>query len=211
MEQAHELRQRLWQTLEAETRQGGKPGSRPFSDVVDRDVQVLRAGIADIMGDDYKAAAKTYAQNEAVLREVAKIAGTTIDELDTKDRKLAEVLMRSLGNASDRPLQLIKDVTEAAAANGLRTDVDISTQLKFADLLERMYGSTQTRTLAGQVRTGVREANEDSGLISEAAQSGLVPALIKGGRNLMGQGEDDQLRAFEQYIRSLNRGGLINI
>jgi len=197
--QVHQLRQRLFATLDSATRQGGKVGERPFSNDVDADVQVLRRGLAKLLGPDYQKAAESYAKNESVLRNVAKMAGTTIDQLSTKDRKLGEVLMRSLGNASDRPLALIQDTLDAAKRNGFKSDEDILAQLRFADILENAYGSTQTRSLGGQVARGVTDSAMD--LAHDAASGNLLSLGAKTVRALAGKSTDEQVKAFEAFIR----------
>lgn len=206
--QAHTLRQRLFATLDSATRQGGKPGQRPYSIDVDNDVQAFRREIAGLLGTEYQQAASTYAQNEKILSEVAKMAGTTIDEINTKDRKLGEVFIRTLGNASDRPQSLIDDVVEAAKRNGVKNDVDINAQIEFADLLEKLYGSTQSRTMAAQVRQGVREGVAD--VAPDIATGNITQAILKSGRQLIGKGEEDQIKALEAFINSMNQNkGLI--
>jgi hypothetical protein len=211
----HQLRQRLFATLESATKQGGKPGERPFGDAVDQDVQVLRRSLSKIMGPEYQKAAESYAKNESVLRNVAKMAGTTIDQLSTKDRKLGEVLMRSLGNASDRPLALIQDTLDAAKRNGFKSQDDILAQLRFADILENAYGSTQTRSLGGQVARGVKEGAMD--VASDLGTGNLLGAATKTVRALAGKSTDEQVKAFEGFIReqagkSASKGtkGLVN-
>ena len=208
--QIHRLRQRLYDTLDAATRQGGKPGERPFSNKIDADVQKLRQALAKELGGDYQQAAETWATNEKVLREISKITGVPISEISAKDRKLGEVMMRTLGNASDRPQTLIDDLVAAAERNGIPMPKDINTQIEFADLLEKLYGSTQSRTMASQVRQGVREGAED--VMGEAASGNITSAAMKLGRNLIGKGSDDQIKAFEAYINSLNKNrGLIDL
>lgn len=211
--QAHRLRQRLYETLDSATRQGGKPGERPFGADVDADVNELRASIAKLLGSEYQVAAKEYATNEAVLREVAKMAGTTIDKLSTKDLKLAEVLMRALGNASDRPTTLINNVLEAAQRNGAKIDEDIFSQLRFADILENTYGSTQTRSLRGQVGAGVSDASTGLEVGAKAASGNLYGAVMDAASWARGKGNDAQIKAFEDLIRNANRtqGGLVQL
>ena len=210
-QKAHELRQRLYATLDSATRQGGKPGQRPFSDAVDADVQALRRSLAEQLGPEYQKAAAEYAQNEQVLSKLSKFAGVPINQISTKDRAVGEVLMRALGNASDRPQSLINDVVAAAQRNGVVTDVNINSQIDFADLLEKLYGSTQSRTLAAQVRQGTREAGEDlGGTAFNVASGNFGGAIMQGGRTLLGKGEQDQIRAFEAFIADINKNkGLI--
>lgn len=202
----HQLRQRLWATLESATKQGGKPGERPFSLDVDQDVQVMRRSLAKLLGKEYMTAAESYAKNEKVLRDVAKMAGTTINDLSTKDRKLGEVLMRSLGNASDRPLALIEETLDAAKRNGFKSTEDILAQLRFADILENAFGTTQTRSLGGQVARGVTESAMD---LATDLGSGNIPGMaMKTVRALAGKTTDEQIKAFESFIREqAGRGG----
>ncbi len=205
--QAHQLRQRLFATLDSATRQGGQVGQRPYGPQVDMDVQTLRRALAEVIGPEYQKAAQDYATNESVLREVAKIAGTTIDEIPTKDRKFAEVLMRTMGNASDRPTTLINDVVEAAKRNGSTVDQDVLTQLRFADLLESIYGTSQNRAMRGQVSRGVSDAATDiAGDFFAGNKANMISKIFKA---VAGQSEDDQIRAFEKLIEETQRNGLI--
>jgi hypothetical protein len=208
--QAHKLRQRLWQTLDAATRQGGKPGQRPFSDAVDNDVQVFRSAIADLMGDDYKKLAKEYALNEEILSKIAKRAGTTIDKIKSKDRKLSQILMRTMSNADADYRELIQDLYEAAQRNGVTIEKDIFAQLRFADLLEALYGSPQTRTLRNQVQRGVSEAQGSAA--ADLVQGNVTGSLVKLGRDMIGRSADDKIRAFEALMESVTKGrGLIDL
>lgn len=205
--QAHQLRQRLFATLDSATRQGGQVGQRPYGPQVDMDVQTLRRALAEVIGPEYQKAAQDYATNESVLREVAKIAGTSIDEIPTKDLKFAEVLMRTMGNASDRPKTLINDVVEAAKRNGSTVDQDILAQLQFADLLESIYGTTQNRAMRGQVSRGVSDAATDiAGDFFAGNKANMIGKIFKA---VAGQSEDDQIRAFEKLIEEAGRNGLI--
>lgn len=160
--QAHQLRQRLRDTLDAATRNspGGALGQRPFSNLVDNDINGLRGLIADQMGTKYKAAAKKFAENESVLRDVAKFAGVPNDweKLSAKNLKLGEVLMRTLGNASDKPTTLLNTVETLAKKRGGKFGNNINDLIDFADNLENLYGISQTRSFEGGIQRGVNQA-----------------------------------------------------
>jgi len=209
--QAHELRQRLFQTLDAATRQGGAVGQRPYGVDVDQDVQMLRRGISEMIGPEYQRLAKEYAENEQVLSEIAKIAKTSIDKIDTKDKDLAQILMRTMGNTSARPQELIDKVIQTAQKNGVNIDSDINAQLYMADLLEKLYGSTQTRTLQSGVKQGTSEAIET--MLPSAVTGDFTNAIMQGGRALLGKGQNDQIKAFERLINEYagQNGGLIKL
>lgn len=208
--QAHTLRQRLFATLDSATRQGGKPGQRPFSVEVDNDVQALRRALAEQLGPEYQEAAQRYAQNEAFLSQVAKKLGVPIDEIPFKDRKLSQILMRNMSNADADYRELIEDLYATAQANGIKADTDIYTQLRFADMLDSLYGSTQTRTLRGQTARGVADASGEIIPDLMAGQTSIPQALMRGARDLSGKGESDQARALEAFISELNKNkGLV--
>lgn len=200
---AHQLRQRLFETLSAATREGGKPGSKPFSDAVDSDVNFLRSKIAELIGGSYQRAAKRYAMNESALREVAKMAGVpnSWDRLAAKDLRIGEILMRVLGNAKDRPQALIDAIEDLARARGGQYGTNMNTITRFADLLEDVYGNPQTRSFRGQgARAGLDVVDETTGALKEAVRGNVFGAITRPIKTILGKSEEDKIRAFEGLV-----------
>ena len=119
--------------------------------------------------------------------------------------------MRTMGNASARPQELIDKVIQTAQKNGVNIDSDINAQLYMADLLEKLYGSTQTRTLQSGVKQGTSEAIET--MLPSAVTGDFTNAIMQGGRALLGKGQNDQIKAFERLINEYagQNGGLIKL
>lgn len=193
--QAHALRQRLYDTLDAATKAGGQPGTKPFSSLVDNDVNSLRASIADSMGEKYKDAAKQYAVNQSALSNVAKFAGvpTKIENISSKSLKLGEGLMRALGNASDKPTSLINEITDLAKQRGYKSNVNLHDLIDFADNLEDLYGIKQTRSFEGGIRRGTEQAmpslpKTPTELVMKAAQAATK------------QSNQDKINALKKFL-----------
>ena len=68
------------------------------------------------MPKEYTTLSTQYASIMKPLQEVVKTLGYKgdIDKLTTKELKAAEVALRVLGNAADRPQSMIDNVLEAA-------------------------------------------------------------------------------------------------
>lgn len=160
--QAHQIRQRLFDTLDVEAKKGAQPGVRPFSDKVDQDVNLLRGKIAEAIGPTYQKAAKRFAENNSVLRDAAKFAGVPnqADKIGSKDLKFGEGLLRTLGNASDKPLSLLNDVEKLAKARGGKHKDNILDLADFADSLEDLYGISKSRGFEGGIARGVKQGNQ---------------------------------------------------
>lgn len=193
--QAHALRQRLYDTLDAATKAGGTPGTKPFSSLVDNDVNSLRSEIADSLGSKYKDAAKRYAVNQKTLSNVAKFAGvpSRIENISSKSLKLGEGLMRALGNASDKPTSLINEVTELAKSRGFKSDTNIHDLIDFADNLENLYGIQQTRSFEGGVQRGVSQAGIPT---IPTSKTDLIIKAMQAATKTTNQDKIDALKVF---------------
>lgn len=190
---AHQLRQRLFATLEAEARKGAQPGVRPFSDKVDQDVNLFRGELSKALGTKYQAAAKRYAENEKVLRDVAKYAGVPNDweKISSKDLKFGEVLLRTLGNASDKPLALLTDAENLAKLRGGKFKDNILDLADFADSLEDLYGITKTRGFEGGIARGVQQG---AGVEAPASATQAVLRTIQAAFKTTNQDRIDALK-----------------
>lgn len=193
--QAHALRQRLYDTLDAATKSGGTPGTKPFSSLVDNDVNALRGDIAETIGSKYKDAAKRYAVNQKALSNVAKFAGVpaNIENISSKSLKLGEGLMRSLGNAADKPTSLINEVTELAKSRGFKSDTNIHDLIDFADNLENLYGIQQTRSFEGGVQRGVSQAGMPT---IPTSKTDLIIKAMQAATKTSNQDKIDALKVF---------------
>ena len=144
------------------------------------------------------------------LEEFVRLMGHkgNLDDITTRDLRAGEVFLRAFGNAADRPMTVLNKLYQNAQKYGYKgADTPQSTldQFKFADILEDVYGSSQTRALRGQVGRGVSDvADPLSRSISaarEAAKWSPVSAALRLTRGFLSGTGDDTLRAFENLIR----------
>lgn len=142
------------------------------------------------------------------LQEFVKFIGYkgNLENLSAKDLKAGEAFLRIFGNAADRPTSVLNKVYDTARKYGYKGGEDIVNQLRFADILEDVYGSTQTRALRGQVGRGVSDISDplSRGLSAarEAAKWSPVSAALRLTRGFLSGTGDDTLKAFENLVRA---------
>ncbi len=142
------------------------------------------------------------------LGDFVKLLGYkgSLDDLVAKDLKAGETFMRVFGSASDRPTSVLNQVYAMANKYGYKGKEDVMLQLRFADMLENIYGAP-SRSIGSQISRSV-QANQDptqvaASSIREAVKwspySGIIRHLRATG--LLGGREQDVLKAFENLVR----------
>jgi len=137
------------------------------------------------------------------LGEFVKLMGHKgkIENITSRDLKAGEVFSRIFGNAADRPNKVLDTLYDTARKYGYKGQENVKLQLRFADFLEDIYGSPQTRSLRGQVARGVSDVDPAS-LAREATKWSPVAAAMRLTRNLSGLRPEDVVRAFENMVRA---------
>lgn len=201
-QQMHQLRQKFFDT--AKTDQLYTDGTTSYA----RQIRsYLTKEIDEYAGGQYFDSQVQTREAMTSLGEYARLIGYKgdIENMTTKDLKAGEVFMRVFGNASDRPTTVLNDLYSTAGKYGYQGQENIIQQLRFADMLEDVYGQP-SRSLGGQVgratsptadptqtmASGVRE------MVKWSPYSGAIRLMRASG--LLGKRPEDIMRSFENMV-----------
>lgn len=169
---------------------------------------MLTQEIDKVAGGKYREAQQQTAEALTSLSEYARLLGYKgpIENIATKDLKAGETFMRVFGNASDRPLGVLNTLYETARKHGYKGKENIMNQLKYADILESVYGQP-SRSIGAQVARAVSPSQDPSQVMASSVRemvkwspySGIIRLLRA--RGLLGKHETEVMRAFENLIR----------
>lgn len=173
-----------------------------FSDDVTRVAEKARSSLRQAMPEEYNALSTQYATVMKPIQDVVKLLGYKgdLEELTTKDLKAAEVALRVLGNASDRPQSVIDEVLSVAQQTGYTSDVDLNRVLILTDQLEDLYDITPSRGFSGSAARGVNQSA--AGTVGDAA-TGNISGLFSKALNSRASQKEVQ-EAFEAFLNSLD-------
>lgn len=167
----------------------------------------LMTEIDDASGGLYRQHQTEIAETLTAIGDYAKLIGYKgrIDDITEKSLKAGEVSMRTLGNASDKPLSTIDQLYETAIKYGYEGDENIINQIRFADALEDIYGSP-TRSIGGQIARATNLASDPAQsaassireMVKWSPYSGGIRALRNAG--LLGKRDKDIIEAFERMV-----------
>lgn len=132
-----------------------------FSDDVTRTVEKARSIFKEALPPEYRRLSSQYAESSTPIQEVVKLLGYKgdIDKLTAKELKAAEVALRVVGNASDRPQAVIDELLRISTKYGYKSDVDLKKIILFADALENVYPNiTPTRGFTGSTARGINQS-----------------------------------------------------
>lgn len=175
---AHRYRQKLFAELNlAEIRQ--KPFSPELEKFVDEAVRNRLMRDITAVHPQYAPLAQAYAKTISPLRNFLKQIGYkgTVDDVTEagfEGLRTGEVAMRTLGNASARPTQLLDELEQAAIQWGYKSPIRTQRLVKFADELENIFPVQQTRSLKGEVSRAVQDAVG----VAAAPKAGLTRMAI---------------------------------
>lgn len=94
-------------------------------------------------------------------------------------------------------MSLLDIIEKQAGANGFRAKDNIMDLLDFADLLEDIFGTPQTRSLRGEVgRAGV----DTAGVIARLKRGEVLGAVTEVGEKLVGLTPEAQQKAIERML-----------
>lgn len=167
----------------------------------------LEKPLLEVSGD-YKKLATDYSKLSQSVSEFNKIMGKDFNIADDLAAlRAGEVGNRILGNASAKPLKLLQLIDDTSKDFKFFSNVDLRNQFLFSDFLEDIFGTTQTRSLRGQVGKGVGDAEEAIQIAGQAVTGnipGTVVGLAKKGLNLVrGITPENQKRAVKELIELL--------
>lgn len=141
------------------------------------------------------------------IQEFVKLIGYKgkLADLTSKDLKAGETFLRVFGNASDRPLTVLNTVYDTASKYGYKGKENIISQLRFADMLEAIYG-VPSRSIGGQISRATQASQDPTQVAASSIRemvkwspySGAIRFLRA--RGFLGKREQDVLKAFEKLI-----------
>lgn len=175
-----------------------------FSDDVTKTAEKARSIFKQALPKEYRVLSTQYSETMKPIQEVVKLLGYKgdIDKLTTKEIKAAEVALRVIGNASDRPQSVIDELLRVSEKYGYKSDVDLKKVIIFADALEDVYPNiTPKRGLTGSTARGVNQSG--IGVAGDIA-TGNVKGLL--GQVLNSSATQKEVQsALDEFLKSLNK------
>jgi hypothetical protein len=198
------LRDRWYQTVKVDkTFTSGVNGKTGYMSKIRA---MMTEEIDKVAGGSYRKAQQQTAESLQTLSEFVRLMGYKgdLDKITTKDLKAGETFLRVFGNAADRPKSVIENIYNVARSYGYKGTENPMLQLKFADMLESIYGQP-TRSIGGQLARAVADdpvmvaASSVREMVKWSPYSGMIRFLRA--RGLLGRHEKDVIRAFENLVR----------
>lgn len=151
----------------------------------------------DKIDPEYGKFAREYAEQRLSLEDFTKLLQYkgNLENITKKGLRAGEVAQRILGNAADRPQSILDALLEQARKAGYTSEKNVDDLIRFADELEAMLGTTQTRSLGGQVQRATE------GVLSKIP---AVGPLIEGVRELGMPNAEERLEAIIKFLEELN-------
>lgn len=203
-----EIRQKLFSLLDLGKKQGTLPdAATALLENVRKTLKNPLDELSSQLGLNYTEAAEAYAKYTESLGEFTKLLGYkgNIEGLTQQSLRAGEVLNRILGNASARPNEVLQKLVDLTTELGYKGGNPLE-QVQFADMLENIFGTTQTRGLKGEVNRGVGMALEGTGLAKDAATMNLGNLTDKAIRKIFGITKEKQINALKSFFGMLDEG-----
>jgi|GEM_PF-2954442 len=164
--------------------------------------QGLRSALKEKIKDvapAYKKLSNQYAENTKTLQDFYQYIGKEWNKKggNITDLRAGEVMNRILGNAAAKPQYILQQLEEVAKKAGREKTDDPLFQVAFSDLLENVFGSTQPRSLGGQVERATMSASEKINLAN------LVKSPLQTAGQIIdkfGTGDKQKQQALEDLI-----------
>lgn len=202
----HAFRERIFNEFNL-----AKARLEPFSSNASQDAEAFRSILMKPLRElnsNYFNYSKSMAQAIKPLTDFVKLIGYkgNLDAIGTKTLRAGEVASRILGNAADRPISVLKDLEAAVERLGIKPgNINITDQIKFADLLENLFGTSQTRSLRGQVGRGAADASlETSGAMEDLATGNVKGFVKKNLKAVLGRSDKEKIRLFKAFLKSVS-------
>lgn len=186
-----------------------KARQSPFSDTVEIFAERYRKRLMDVLADvdeTYRTSNRQLAQIIPALQDFTRLIGYkgNLDDIVTKKLKTGEVSFRLLGNAQDRPMAVLQEIDRLSRILGFKSDDNVFNQVLFADLLENLFGTSQTRSIRGAMGRAALDADaERIAGATEAATGGLYSAIATKLKSVMGKSDKAKIDAFERFLKSV--------
>lgn len=206
--QADQLRRKLFEYFSKVSKQGLDDAT------TSKAVSLIRGGTDDLLAQTlpsgYKAANQTYATGVNAIRDYAKYLGLQKDKLANlsddvtgllKEMRSGEISKRLMGAAGTRPSMELQKLFQSAGRMGIKADYDdVKNLARFADVLDDVYGTTQTTGFRGGIERAVEGAVQGkSGIISQA-QNAITDNLRR--FNLIDDAGVAQQQALTQILQA---------
>ncbi|UOF78922.1 thymidylate kinase [Caudoviricetes sp.] len=179
---------------------------RTFSEEVPRIADFARSEVRKLMPEDYNKLATDYARLSRPLTDFVKLVGYKgdLNKLTAKELKTAEVALRVLGNAADRPQSVIDDLLDTATEAGYQSNIDLNRLIYVTDQLEDLYDITPSRGFSGSATRGINQSSA-AGVVGDAATMNIGGLF---NRAMSSRASQKEIQAsFEEYLKYLDEGG----
>ena len=145
-----------------------------------------------------------YSSSSGALESLQKGVGTSIDLSSGRaDKSLGTSMRRLLGNTQSRVklMDALDELQGVVKETGGSIDDNIMMQAKFADELERMFGSSAPTSFGGQIERHAGRAI-DSVTSKQGATRAAIDAAAKLAGKAVGINEEAAIAAAERLLKS---------
>jgi len=179
---------------------------RGLSGKSERVLKQLRTGLDNVLDAnfaDYEKANTTFSETINALDSLQASAGTKLDFFGPNaDKAVGTSLRRLLSNTQSRAnmVSAIDEIEKVAKKTGGKFEDNITTQVLFADELDRMFGAAARTSFKGQIEQAVRtgaEVAQGQG-ITERAVGAAGEALERA----RGINEDAAIKSIEELLKT---------
>lgn len=208
-----EIRQKLFALLDLGKKQGTLTDAATA--LLENVRKTLKAPLDELstkMGLNYTQAAEAYAKYSESIGEFTKLLGYkgSINDITKQSLRAGEILNRILGNASARPNEVLQKLIDLTDALGYKGGNPLD-QVQFADILENIFGTTQTRGLKGEVNKAVGDAIEGTGIVKNLATGNISGTISSIGKKLFGVEKEKQIKALKDFLEMLKGEGTTSL
>lgn len=150
----HKLRQELFEVIKKQAK-----GAEGFTKTKDDAIQAIRMGISDgldAVSSGYKAANKAYAKVVNPYEKLDKFFTKLKDQGEDVMSERGAALLRQLTSRNVKAPEIrgiLKQVDDALAEFGQKSDVNLEKVQNFYDALQKNYDITPAQSFGGQLRT----------------------------------------------------------
>lgn len=200
--QIHIQRQKLFDDLQL------AKGQQLFSSNTKRMLNKVRSNLntpLDSVSSQYTTLNRQFAESTSVVDDFFRLIGKQWKGADSELLALrsGEVGRRIKGNASAVPLKVFNTIDDVARRNGFKSDKNVLNQFLFNDLLEDIFGTTQTTGIEGSVGRGLGKAEFGASVGQQLARGralGAVAETIGKVSQVFTPTEQEQMKALRALL-----------
>lgn len=205
--QIHLQRQKLFDDLQL------AKGQKLFSSNTERMLSKVRNNLnnpLDSVSSQYTKLNKQFAESTSAIDDFFRLIGRQWKGADKELLALraGEVGRRIKGNASAVPLKVLGAIDDLARKSGFKSDKNIINQFLFNDLLEDLFGTTQTTGLAGSLERGLGRTEFGTSIVQQLARGrvlGATAQVLGKVADVFSPTEREQIRILKELLKGVTK------